>query len=136
MTALSALLLTTWSARGVVLSGYPFFPSSAVGMPVPWRMPVKQVDSFRGMMVAWARDPDPNKKVKTTLRTWRWLPSWSQRIHASIDQWVWSVQVGLVGSVALLFAAAVRTFTWQFDDPPPFGDTAAGAFNLLVPDNP
>ena len=107
MTALSALLVTTWSARGVVLSGYPFFPSSAVAMPVPWRMPVKQVDSFRGTMVAWARDPDPKKKVKTTLRTWRWLPSWSQRIHSSIDQWVWSIQVGLVGSVALLFAAAV-----------------------------
>jgi hypothetical protein len=107
MTALSALLLTTWSARGVVLSGYPFFPSSAVGMPVAWRMPVKQVDSFRGMMIAWARDPDPNRKVKTTLRTWRWLPSWSQRIHSSIDQCVWSIQVGLVGSVALLFAAAV-----------------------------
>jgi len=107
MTALSALFLTTWSARGVVLSGYPFFPSSAVAMPVPWRMPVKQVDSFRRMMVAWARDPDPDKKIKTTLRTWRWLPSWSRRIHSSIDQWIWSIQVGLVGSVALLFAAAV-----------------------------
>ena len=29
-------------------------------MPVPWRMPVKQVDSFRAHMVAWARDPDPH----------------------------------------------------------------------------
>jgi hypothetical protein len=107
MTALSALLLTTWSARGVILSGYPFFPSSAIGLRVPWRPPVKQVDSFRGMMVARARDPDPNTKIKTTLRTWRWLPSWFQRVHSSVDRWVWSIQVGLAGSVALLFAAAV-----------------------------
>jgi hypothetical protein len=107
MIVFSALLLTTWSARGVVLSGYPFFPSSAIGIRVPWRMPVKQVDSFRGILIAWARDPDPNKKVKTTLRTWRWLPSWSQRIHSSIDQWVWSIQVGLAGCVALLSAAAL-----------------------------
>ena len=107
MTTLSALLLTTWAGRGIVLSGYPFFPSSAIGMPVPWRMPVKQVDSFRHTMVARARDPDPNHKIKTTLRTWRWLPSWSQRVHSSIDRWVWSIQVGLVGSIALAAAAAM-----------------------------
>jgi hypothetical protein len=107
MASLSALLLTTWVGRGIVLSGYPIFPSSAIGLPVPWRMPVKQVNSFRDAMVAWARDPDPHKKIKTTLRTWRWLPTWFQRVHSSIDQWVWSIQVGLAGSAALVFAAAM-----------------------------
>lgn len=107
MTALSAVILTTWTGRGVVLSGYPFFPSSAVGLSVPWRMPVKRVDAFRGMMVAWARDPDPNKKIKTTLRTWRWLSSWRERLHFAIDRWVWSTQVGIAGSVALASAAAM-----------------------------
>jgi hypothetical protein len=122
MTALSALLLTTWSARGVVLSGYPFFPSSAVGMPVAWRMPVKQVDSFRGMMIAWARDPDPNRKVKTT--------------HPFLDRSVGLVHPSWTGRFR---GAAIRrgrrTFTWQFNDPSPLGDTVAGAFTVLVPDN-
>ena len=107
MTALSAVILMTWAARGVILSGYPFFPSSAIGMPVSWRMPVKQVDTFRGTMIAWARDPDPNANIKKTLRTWRWLPSWFQRVHSSIDQFVWPAQVGLVGSVVLASGAAL-----------------------------
>jgi hypothetical protein len=114
MSVLSAVVLTTWTGRGVMLSGYPLFPASAVGMPVPWRMPVKQVDSFRGMTIAWARDPDPNGNIKRTLRTWRWLPGWFQRVHSSIDQLVWSAQVGLVGSVVLASAAAMGRLRGNF----------------------
>ena len=113
---LSTVVLTTWMGRGIMLSGYPFFPSSAVGMPVSWRMPVKQVDSFRGMIIARARDPDPNGNTKRTLRTWRWLPGWLQRVHSSIDQLVWSTQVGLVGSVVLASAAAMGRLRGSFKE--------------------
>ena len=108
MTALSAVVLSTWMGRGVLLSGYPLFPSSALAMPVPWRMPVKQVNSFRGMIIALARDPDPNGNIKRTLRTWRWLPGWIQRAHSSINQMIWPAQVGLAGFVVLGAAAALE----------------------------
>ena len=107
MAALATILLSTWMGRGVLLSGYPFFPSSALAMPVPWRMPVKQVNSFRGVIVAWARDPDP-ANIKRALRTWRWLPGWIERAHASINQLIWPAQVGLAGCVALAVAAAME----------------------------
>ena len=107
MAALSTILLSTWMGRGVLLSGYPFFPSSALAMPVPWRMPVKQVNSFRGVIVAWARDPDP-ANIKRALRTWRWLPGWIERAHSSINQLIWPAQVGLAGCVALAVAAAME----------------------------
>ena len=108
MTALSVVVLSTWMGRGVLLSGYPFFPSSALAMPVAWRMPVKHVNSFRGVMIAWARDPDPNGNIKRTLRTWSWLPGWIQRAHSSIDQIIWPAQVGLAGCVVLGAAAAME----------------------------
>ncbi len=107
MAALATILLSTWMGRGVLLSGYPFFPSSALALPVPWRMPVKQVNSFRGVIVAWARDPDP-ANIKRALRTWRWLPGWIERAHSSINQLIWPAQVGLAGCVALAVAAAME----------------------------
>ncbi|MFN8571005.1 MAG: hypothetical protein U0132_03040 [Gemmatimonadaceae bacterium] len=36
------LLVISWMARGVVLSGYPLYPSTLLAMPVPWRVPLEQ----------------------------------------------------------------------------------------------
>ncbi len=44
--------------RGILLSGYPLFPSTALAMPVPWRMPTKEIIEFQQEIVRWARDPD------------------------------------------------------------------------------
>jgi hypothetical protein len=105
---LSIIILTTWMGRGVLLSGYPFFPSSAIAMPVPWRMPVKQVDSFRGAIIAGARDPYSTGNIKKTLRTWRWVPGWIEHAHSSINQFIWPVQVGLAGCIVLAAGAAME----------------------------
>lgn len=111
MAALSTILFSTWMGRGVLLSGYPFFPSSALAMPVPWRMPVKQVNSFRGVTIAWVRDP-ASANIKRTLRTWRWLPGWIERAHSSINQLIWPAHAGLAGCVALAVAAAMERSLW------------------------
>ena len=34
-----------WMARGVVMSGYPFFPLSVAGFPVDWRAPAEHADA-------------------------------------------------------------------------------------------
>ena len=39
VASISIFMLTTWMGRGVLISGYPFFPSSALAMPVEWRTP-------------------------------------------------------------------------------------------------
>ena len=46
MSLLAAVLLATWMGRGILLSGYPLFPSTALAMPVPWRMPTKESSNF------------------------------------------------------------------------------------------
>jgi len=112
MAAVSAIILTTWMGRGIILSGYPLFPSNALAMPVPWRIPVKYVTEFRGEIIRYAREADPNVNVKTTLRTWRWLPGWFERLLAMPNQFVWPAQLGVAGSAALaafaIFLSPVR----------------------------
>lgn len=101
IAAVGGIVLVTWMGRGIILSGYPLFPSSALAMPVPWRIPVKHVTEFRGEIIRYAREADPSIKAKQTLRTWRWLPGWFERLLALPNQFVWPAQVGVAGSAAL-----------------------------------
>ncbi len=99
MAALSTLMLTTWMGRGVALSGYPFFPSSAVAMPVTWRTPVTRVDGFRTLIRGWARD---RENVATSLSGWEWLRNWYQRVAPELtNRFTWPAQSGVASSVIL-----------------------------------
>ena len=101
MSLLAAFMMITWMWRGVILSGYPLFPSTAMAMPVPWRMPTKGIVEFQQEIVRWARDPDPGSDRKEILKTWRWLPRWSERVAAMRTHFAWPSQVGLAGSAVL-----------------------------------
>ena len=101
MSLLAAILLGTWMGRGIVLSGYPLFPSTALAMPVPWRMPTKEIIGFQKEIVRWARDPDPGSDPKEILKTWRWLPRWSDRVLAMKTHFAWPAQIGVAGSAVL-----------------------------------
>lgn len=54
---LSCALAIPWLFRGVVLSGYLFFPSSAFAFPVDWRVPREIADSIAHFGRSWARLP-------------------------------------------------------------------------------
>ena len=54
---LSCALAIPWLVRGVVLSGYPFYPSSAFAFPVDWRVPREVADSLAHFNRSWARLP-------------------------------------------------------------------------------
>ena len=54
---LSCVLTIPWLLRGVVLSGYPFYPSSAFAFPVDWRVPREIADSMAHFNRSWARLP-------------------------------------------------------------------------------
>ena len=110
MAVLSILILTTWMGRGVLISGYPFFPSSAVAMPVEWRTPVTRVNGFRNLVMGWARD---RENFAQPLTTWLWVPSWFSRIAPELtNRFTWSAQTGLTGLIMLatfaVFAPSLR----------------------------
>ena len=111
MSLLAAVLLATWMGRGIMLSGYPLFPSTALAMPVPWRMPVKGIIEFQGEILRWARDPDPGSDPKKVIKTWHWFPGWCERIVAMRTHFAWPAQIGIAGSAVLVsFSFCVSAF--------------------------
>ncbi len=110
MAALSIILLATWIGRGVVLSGYPFFPSSAGAMPVAWRTPATRVDGFRTLIRGWARD---REDVDRSLQGWDWVSNWYRRVAPELTNRItWPAQSGFAGLVVLagfaIFAKPLR----------------------------
>jgi hypothetical protein len=107
------VLLGAWLWRGVVLSGYPFFPSTALAMPVEWRMPRKEVQQFYRLTVWCARDPDFEGSMNRALKTWKWLPHWWKRVLAATTHFAWPLQIGIAGSAAVALTAAVTGGTFR-----------------------
>jgi hypothetical protein len=75
----AALLIGgAWTLRGVILSGYPAFPSRAVTVPVDWRVPAEHADAEYALV-------EHSSKVSTMLDDviagrdrWGWLPRWTR----------------------------------------------------------
>ena len=110
VAAISIFMLMTWMGRGVLISGYPFFPSSALAMPVEWKTPATRVDGFRTLVMGWARD---RENFAQPLTTWLWVPNWLSRIAPELpNRFTWPAQTGLTGLTMLatfaLFAPALR----------------------------
>jgi hypothetical protein len=70
--------------RGYLLSGYPLFPSTILGMEsLPWALPTAQLQYETKLIYSWAREPgslDP----EAVLHNWAWLSSWVHRLPASV----------------------------------------------------
>ena len=70
-----ALLPGIWMLRSILLSGYPFFPSAAMGLNVPWRMPIGLVTPIAPVIRAWARTVNHTIADPGGLA---WLRAWWQ----------------------------------------------------------
>ena len=97
--AAAVLLLGCWIYRGVLISGYPLFPSRAIAAPVAWKMRASDADQCREDTVYWARIPYGDRKV--ALEGFSWLRPWIKRVVAMDIQFNWPIGIGLVGAAAL-----------------------------------
>jgi len=69
--ALLVLLLGGgYAARGVVMSGYPLYPSTAISAPVQWRAPVEQAKAEAAWVRHTARHPKYEVEPVPWLRNW------------------------------------------------------------------
>jgi hypothetical protein len=99
------ILCVPWMARGIIVSGYPLFPSTALIAPVPWRVPKADVSNFYDITVDWGRQPYPDlAKVRNSFA---WVPEFLQRSWEMTDQFAWPLS--LAGLWTLLFLA----FAWK-----------------------
>ncbi|MDA0576673.1 MAG: hypothetical protein O3B24_01080 [Verrucomicrobia bacterium] len=75
--ALALVIMVPWCARGILLSGYPAYPSTIGRCPVDWAVSAHSAQIMVERIQSWARIPDvPPESV---LNTWSWLGPWFQR---------------------------------------------------------
>lgn len=100
-----AVLLASWGLRGVILSGYPFFPSSSLGFPVDWRVPAAWADVQAQVVRSWARMP---WGTLSETEGWHWFGGWLHAIVLNRADFILPVLFTVAGIVALLRRREVR----------------------------
>jgi len=75
--ALAALFFGPWMARGMVMSGYPLFPSTLGNLHLSWRVPEQVAHAEARYIAAYARWPGhPTDEV---LGSSEWMSNWFSR---------------------------------------------------------
>jgi hypothetical protein len=101
--AVAACLLGFWVYRGIILSGYPLFPSRVITAPVAWQVKASAADACREDTVYWARIPYGDRRV--ALDGFSWVLPWIKRVASQDIQFGWPIGIGLAGSAVLLLLA-------------------------------
>jgi len=70
-----AVLAISVPIRGIVLSGYGFYPSTALRLNIDWRVPIAQAESERAFITSFAqmRGTYDTREVSG----WRWIRQWA-----------------------------------------------------------
>ena len=74
---LSALIVLPWIGRGLLLSGYPFFPSTVLPMAADWKVPTAITQGQADFARSFARVPELNGAY---AHGWNWLRSWFREL--------------------------------------------------------
>ncbi len=76
--AVVAVVLGTWLARGVTMTGYVAYPSTtALSLDVDWRVPEQQVVGEADAIKVWARYPfETDQSWQEILDGWHWVGPW------------------------------------------------------------
>jgi len=82
--SLGVLIAGGWLARGLLLSGYPFFPTTALALPVPWRVPSAMALGELNWIVMRARHPGVNPDQ--IVPGMAWLANWVRSLPNSITK--------------------------------------------------
>ncbi|MCB1051379.1 MAG: hypothetical protein H6510_00460 [Acidobacteria bacterium] len=77
LTGFCSLAIGLWMVRGVIQSGAPFFPSSAITFDMDWAMPKEAIDNCANWVYSWARHPGPH--WRDVLGNWAWFWPWVKR---------------------------------------------------------
>jgi hypothetical protein len=99
--AAACALLLPWLATGVMLSGYPLYPSSFGAVPVDWRVPEAVANSDASWIAGWARQPGAD--ALASLQTWSWLGPWFALNFTAI----------VPAAAVCLVALALTARTWR-----------------------
>jgi hypothetical protein len=108
-TLLTSVLAIPWLIRGVVLSGYPLFPSSAFAVPVDWRVPRTTADMLAHVNRSWARIPHAGFEETNGIR---WIGRWVAGAIKNRVDLIAPVLVSLAGFIFLLRRRVFKDLFW------------------------
>ena len=102
---LAGVISLVWFIRQVILSGYPLFPSTFLGVPVSWRYPADKAIALQQLIhwfALWIHDKPP-----THFSDW-----WSIWLQTRIFP-TWTLWMGLVPFAAGLITLLPAVFFWR-----------------------
>ncbi|MCC6316272.1 MAG: hypothetical protein IT361_01180 [Gemmatimonadaceae bacterium] len=103
------LLFVGWVATGIVLSGYPLYPASVLGVDVPWRVPGEQVSAEAAWIVMSARNLNSNVIYPGAS----WVVPWLRGVIVRGDLFVQlPLPLLLTAAVALRARTAPHRVAW------------------------
>jgi hypothetical protein len=134
----AASFALVWMSRGIVLSGYPFFPLPVGGMPVDWRVPLDHAQAeydyivYSALRFSWTRFPAwakhlfavpfdvvvPLVLVGMGGIVWLWMSLRSNSDQKSSGLYAWWLALPVVASIVAWLIAApdpryVSAMTWS-----------------------
>ena len=102
----AGVVSVAYFARGIVLSGYPLFPSSFLPAPVPWRVPLLHTKlEFLYAYHSSRASVDNLPVLEGRAGIAAWLPNWLR--HLADDPYYVAIPVilALIGAIACLLLA-------------------------------
>src|SRR5882724_2870923 len=101
---LSAIILFPWCLRGIILTGYPFYPATTLEFPVDWKYPQDAARLYVALVHSWGRNPDAQI---TDTQGYLWLPGWWHQAIRNRSAMQVPLAISLTG-LAVAFVQRVR----------------------------
>jgi hypothetical protein len=106
--AAALLLLLPWLVRGVILSGYPLYPSTFAGLAFDWTLAPEECARELTIVKNWARAP--GIAYWNVPSGWAWIPDWLQQQLKQSYFFPWDIKFPLtlaLGSLVLSAASGL-----------------------------
>lgn len=114
-----------WMARGVILSGYPVYPATALGVSVPWRVSHEQAIAE----AAWIRMSAHELNHNRIVAGFDWLVPWAKEIVTDV-RFVFLVPVPFLATLAI---GALAWWRWRHRSVHPTQSPLAPTWVLAIP---
>jgi hypothetical protein len=94
---LSAAMVLPWMGRGLVLTGYPLFPSTALAIPADWKVPSFETQMQADFARSFARVPELTYEY---AHGWKWLRPWFRELVRAREGFLIPLLFALMGGLA------------------------------------
>jgi hypothetical protein len=95
-----------WMVRGIILSGYPVFPSTFGALPLDWRIPIETTREAADWIASFARQPRGD--IATVLGSWDWVQGWMGLMQEQFNSFLFVLPLYIfIGAIAASVIVAV-----------------------------